>query len=69
MKKSEKIVGTIFSLWKLNIKRAISKSIRSENLIICNDLKRGLEGESNLAKLIMRRAFFCKLLIRDNVVL
>ena len=51
MKKSEKIVGTIFLLWKLNIKRAISKSIRSENLIICNDLKRGLEGESNLAKL------------------
>ena len=69
MKKSEKIVGTIFLLWKLNIKRAISKSIRSENLIICSDLKRGLEGESNLAKLIMRRAFFCKLVIRDNVVL
>ena len=45
MKKSEKIVGTIFLLSKLYIKRAISKDIRSENLIICNDLKRGLEGE------------------------
>ena len=57
MKKSEKIVGTIFLLWKSNIKRAISKYIISETLIICNDLKRGLEGESNLAKVITCRAF------------
>ena len=56
-KKSEKIVGTIFLLWKSNIKRAISKYIISENLIICNDLKRGLEGESILAKVIACRAF------------